>query len=141
MVELTVEEGLAVLRNEEEKLRMMDMQRQQIMLALQEISIAKSSLEVIPDKKGNALMPIGGGVFLPVEAGGTSVIVNIGTGIVIEKTVQETKELLDKREELLNNSLTEINAEFEHVSSQAQKLSDKIRERLARQQTDVPVIG
>jgi prefoldin alpha subunit len=142
MVELTVEEAIALLRNEEDKLRELEMQRQQLLLVLQELGIAKSSLDVIPDKKGNALMPVGGGVFLPVEAGGSKVIVNVGAGVVVEETVVEALELINKREEMITNSMSELNAEFEKISTQAQNLSEKIRQRIARQQqTDMPVIG
>lgn len=142
MVELSADEAIALLRTEEEKMRAFEGQRQQLLLSLQELAMAKASLEAIPDKKEDALIPIGGGVFLPVEAGNKKVNIEIGGGIVAEKTVEEAMEILNKREELINANLSELNEELKKIAQRAQKLSDKIKEYLERQrQGNVPVIG
>lgn len=142
MVELTPEEAIALLRTDEEKMRALEGQIQQLMVALNEIKLSKASLELIPKDPENSLVPIGAGVFLPVKAGTETVNVEVGAGVVLEETIEEAQALLDKREEDVNKNITEVNNELEKTVNRAQKLSDKIRQHMQRRpQGDVPVIG
>ena len=142
MVELTAQEAITLLKTDEEKFRAFEAQRQQLIIALQEISLAKGNLDIIPNKQESALVPIGAGVFLPVTTKEAKVNVEVGMGVVLEESLGGASELLNKREELIKNNLTELEKEMEKISSRIRNLGDKIKTYMEQQRPDnVPVIG
>ncbi|MCD6414587.1 MAG: prefoldin subunit alpha [Candidatus Diapherotrites archaeon] len=142
MVELSFQEAIALLRADEEKLKAYESQRQSLMFALQEIAMARSNLEAV-SKGGSGLTPIGAGLLMPVKIEKDKVNADVGAGVVVEKNVDDAKALLDKREELVKDSISQIDDEITRLSNTVQDLSVKLQSYLKSQQgeSDVPLVG
>lgn len=141
MVELSFQEAAALLKADEEKIKLYEAQKQSLLLALQEINIARSGLEAL-SKGGNALAPMGAGLLMPIEIKKDKVKVEVGAGVVVEKTVDEAKEVLNKREELIKDTISQIDDEMAKLYNTVRDLSAKIQDYLRKQkEDDVPVVG
>lgn len=141
MVELSFQEAVALLKADEEKLKVYEAQKQSLLLALQEIEVARKGLEAVV-KGGNALAPMGAGILIPIKIEKGKVKVDVGAGVVVEKTVDEAKEVLNKREEQIKEAIEQIDAEMVKISNTVKDLSSKIQAYLQKQkESDVPLVG
>jgi prefoldin alpha subunit len=115
-----------------EQLNQLDMQSQYLQAALMDYNKAKLTLENLKktDKDVEMLLPIGGGTFIDASAKNTSkVLVDIGSGLVSEKTyddaikkIEERVKNLEKTQEKLNEMIGQIQEEASQVSAKAQKI-------------------
>lgn len=90
--------------------------------AVTDLSYAKMTLEGLEQEKENAemLVPIGGSGYINAKLANTNkVIMGLGSGVSIEKTPSEAKEIINQRIEDLQKS---------HVSAQQQlgQISERI---------------
>lgn len=140
MVELSFREAVALLKADEEKIKLYEAQKQSLLFALQEINTARNSLEAVVTGR-NALAPIGAGVLMPIKIGKNKVKVDVGAGVVVEKSVEEAKEILNKREEMIKDTISQIDDEITKLYNTVRDLSAKIQDYLRRQkENDVPVV-
>ncbi|MEK6886755.1 MAG: prefoldin subunit alpha [Nanoarchaeota archaeon] len=115
--------------NNENELRALNMQAQMISeqlnrvdSGLMEIDYLKTSLDELSSVKENTeiLTPISNGIFAKAKLEKIkNLMVNVGNGIVVEKTLEETKGLLDER-------ISEMNEAREKLLDQMQKLEDHL---------------
>ena len=113
----------------ENELRALNMQAQMISeqlnridSGLMEIDYLKKSLDELNSTKENTeiLAPVSNGIFAKAKLEKSNkLLVNVGTGIVVEKTFKETKELLDER-------IAEMNEAREKLLNQMQKIEDHL---------------
>lgn len=113
----------------ENELRALNMQAQMISeqlnridSGLMEIEYLKNNLDEISSAKENTeiLAPISSGIFGKAKLEkNNKLLVNVGNGIVVEKTISETKELLDER-------ITEMNEAREKLLDSMQKIEDHL---------------
>ena len=87
---------------------------------------SRSALEAIKgfssSSSSEVLMPIGGGVFLEASAPPLDkLIINVGAGVVIEKTKQETVDFLEER-------IKEFESAIQNFEVQKSDLASKINE-------------
>ena len=127
LVELRLLEGTA--RTLQARLEVVD-------TALSEILIANSTLEGIKNKpKGTeALVPVGAGSFIQVElADSEKIVMGVGAGVSVEKSVNDSIESLKSRQndlEKLRMSLQEQLAQVaSRIEDERRRLNDLVKER------------
>jgi prefoldin alpha subunit len=93
--------------------------QQAVSSALIDTRAALEALENIPKTgKSDLLLPIGGGVLLPVNGVAVDkVIVSIGAGAAVEKDIPSTKTFLQSRKTELEKGLTNLEQQRKEVGS------------------------
>ncbi len=87
--------------------------------ALTDLSYAKATLESIETEKENAdmLVPIGGSSYLSVKlASSNKVVVGLGSGVSVEKTLPEAKSIVQQRLEELQKTQVSAQQQFGQIS-------------------------
>mgnify|MGYP001139997108 CR=1 FL=1 len=133
MVEKELQEKILAYRLFEVRLDGLINQRNLVLNKLTEIDETFKTIEEITKQPTEILFPIGG----EAHAYGKIVdqkkfIVEIGAGVALEKTVDEAKEFLSKRQRELEKVLNELQNEILIVSGNMEKLRPEI-ESLAKQ--------
>ena len=104
---------------------------------INDYSQAKITIEKMKDaKKGTEiLVPSGGGTFTCAEATNTSkILTDIGSGIVVEKTPDDSIKILDKRIEMLQKNQESITAMSRQINNQMEEISKKAQEIMKKNQ-------
>ena len=109
--------------------------------AMTDLTYANMSLDELEKEKENAelLVPIGGGFYIKVKLANTdTVVVGIGSGVSIEKTLLEAKAIVKERLSELEKTMTSAQQQFAQVAqrinagrSQLQSLLSKVRQGTA----------
>ena len=127
LVELRLLEGSA--RTIESRLAVVD-------TALSEMLIASSTLEGIRNKpKGTeALVPVGAGSFIRVElADSEKIVMGVGAGVSLEKSVNDSIESLKNRQDDLEKLRTSLQQQLSQIAStiedERRTLSDLVKKR------------
>jgi prefoldin alpha subunit len=127
LVELRLLEGSA--RTLESRLAVVD-------TALSEIVIASSTLEGIKNKpKGTeALIPVGAGSFIRVElADSEKIVMGVGAGVSLEKSVNDSIESLKDRQDDLEKLRASLQQQLSQIASriddERRTLSDLVKKR------------
>jgi prefoldin alpha subunit len=127
LVELRFLEGSA--RTLESRLAVVDS-------ALSEILIANSTLEGIKNEpKGTeALVPVGAGSFIRVElADSEKIVMGVGAGVSLEKSVNDSIESLKNRQDDLEKLRTSLQQQLSQIASRIEDerraLSDLVKKR------------
>jgi len=127
LVELRLLEGSA--RTLESRLAVVD-------TALSEILIANSTLEGIKNKpKGTeALVPVGAGSFIRVElADSEKIVMGVGAGVSLEKSVNDSIESLKNRQGDLEKLRMSLQGQLSQIASRIEDerrtLSDLVKKR------------
>jgi len=92
--------------------------------ALTELTVASATLEGLEKEKENSplFIPIGGGSYVKAKLGtADTVIVGVGAGVAIEKTIKEAKENLETR-------ITELDKTRATLQQQLVQVVERIRE-------------
>jgi len=143
---------LAKISEEEEELRRLSLEMRlleqtaetlqqrisMITAAMTDLSYANMTLESVEKEKEDTelLVPIGGGSYLKAKlAAPDKVVVGIGAGVSVEKTLQEAKAIVKERLEELEKSLNSVQQQFAQVAerinadrNRAESLLAKMRE-------------
>lgn len=104
---------------------------------LTELNYAKMTLEGLEKEKEDAplFVPIGGGSYIRAKLeSAEKVIVGMGAGISVEKSLSEAKETVEKRIEQLEKTrrslqqqLTQVAQKIEEDQAKFQELNEKLR--------------
>jgi len=143
---------LAKISEEEEELRRLSLEMRlleqtaetlqqrisMITAAMTDLSYANMTLESVEKEKEDTelLVPIGGGSYLKAKvAAPDKVVVGIGAGVSVEKTLQEAKAIVKERLEEVEKSLNSVQQQFAQVAerinadrNRAESLVAKMRE-------------
>jgi len=93
---------------------------QTILLALDDIAKTEPDTEM--------LVPLSSGIFVKAEIKDNQKLkVNVGSNTVVEKSVQETKALLDRQIIELNKANEDLNAQNAEVSGKTEKLQTELQ--------------
>jgi len=113
--------------------------------ALTELSLAKMTLEGVEKEEGDAplFVPIGGGSYVQAKlASSDKIILGIGAGVSVEKTVAEAKETVgnriadfEKTRSTLQQQLVQVVGRIQEGRAKFQELTAKMSE--AERQADV----
>ena len=127
LVELRLLEGSA--RTIESRLAVVD-------TALSEMLIASSTLEGIKNtpKGTEALIPVGAGSFIRVElADSEKIVMGVGAGVSLEKSVNDSIESLKNRQDDLEKLRTSLQQQLSQIASRIDDergtLSDLVKKR------------
>jgi len=130
--------NLSMIEYYKEQLASIDMQIQYLQAAVADYHKAKITVEQLDKTKGveDILVPVGLGVFINASTKDTSkVLVDIGAGIVAEKTVDDAIKKIDGRIEALQENqkkllsmAQQLQTEAVELSNKTQKLVDETRE-------------
>ena len=113
------ETELQVLDNQA---RMVADQLEKVDSNIMEIEYLKNSLGELKTSKEGAdiLAPLSNGIFVKATLSkNDKLLVNVGNGIVVEKSVEDTKKLLDER-------ISEISEMRDKLINQMQKIEDRL---------------
>ncbi len=136
---------MAVQNNQEQELRKLSAETQlleqtaqslqqrinMMNAALTDLTYANMTLDGIKKEKNNAklLVPIGGSSYIKVKlANVDTVIVGMGAGVSIEKTLPEAKTIVNER-------LTELQKTMNSASQQFAQIADRINKGRKRLET------
>jgi prefoldin alpha subunit len=87
--------------------------------AIADLSYASATLENLEKEKENAEMfvPIGGGNYISVKLANTDkIVVGMGSGVNIEKTLPEAKDVIKQRMEELQKTHASAEQQFDQIS-------------------------
>jgi prefoldin alpha subunit len=101
-------------------------QREAIMSKISEIDSVIEGLGEIAEKK-EVLFSIGGDAYVEGVIKKDSILIDIGAGILIEKTIEEGKEILNKRKKELDKAINDIENEIKNISIIMNELSLQIQ--------------
>ena len=119
-----------------EQLNQLDMQSQYLQAALMDYNKAKLTLENLKktDKEIDILLPLGGGTFINASAKKSSkVLVDIGSGLVSEKTYDDAIKKIDERVKDLERTQEKLAQMIEQVKGEATELSEKAQKIMSEQ--------
>lgn len=103
---------------------------------LSELQAASSTIEEV-EKVGEGaevLIPIGGASYLKARlAHGGRVVVGLGAGVAVDKSLEDAKKYLEKRMEELSQALSTVQSQLVSVATRMAQLEPKIREALEKE--------
>lgn len=115
--------------------------RQQIQMmqdSTLEVSTAIDALKNLQKIKGDALVPIGAGVYLPFSKPSFDhVVMNIGAGVMVQKTPEEAIKILADRQEKLSEALKSAQDSLEQVIRDIDLLNKQASSIAAQEERNV----
>jgi prefoldin alpha subunit len=102
--------------------------------AMTDLTYANMSLDELEKEKENAdlLVPIGGGSYIKVKLANTdTVVVGIGSGVSIEKTLPEAKAIVKERLSELEKTMTSAQQQFAQVAQRINAGRNRLESLLA----------
>jgi len=123
-----LQEKMIAYRLLEAKLDSLLKQREIIASKVVEIQATLESIEEIEKSGESVLFPIGAEAYtLGKVVDKKRLIVEVGSGVALEKNIEEGKEILNKRREDVENVLNSIQKDIMDVSSGLEQLGPEIR--------------
>jgi prefoldin alpha subunit len=104
--------------------------------ALRELTYTRMTLEGVEKEQSDAsvLVPIGGGSFVRAKLETTDkIIVGMGAGVSIEKTIVEAKEIIRSRISEMEKSRVEMQQQLVQVLNRIQEDRNRLNEMLTKQ--------
>ncbi len=126
-----MEKEIVQLRMIERELQAYQGQMELLTASIQTHKKAVETLDAIPGLGANdeILVPIGGGVILKTKWNeGSGVMVDIGSGIVVEEDAQPIRDNVNGRLHQIEASLTKLDAHVRELQAQYAMLSQKIQQ-------------
>ena len=136
--EKELQEKMLIYRTLESRLGALTQQRDIINNKIMEIMSTISSIDEISKNQENFLFRLGGEAYAYGNANiNDKILVDIGAGIVLEKSVEDGKEILNKRKIELETALKEIQNNILQISATMNQLEPEINELIidAQKQT------
>ena len=110
-------------------------QRELVMNKIIEVENTLSSIDEIKKTENETLFPVGPETYVFGKvANKEKMLVGIGANIILEKTFDEGKEMLEKSRGELEMAMKEIQDEIVHLSSDLQQLTPKLQEMIEKSQ-------
>ena len=129
--------NLTMIEYYKEQLNSLDMQVQYLQAALADYHKAKLTVDQLNTSadKSEILIPIGGEAFLNgILSDNSKVLVDIGAGLVIEKTVEGASKKIDERIKNLQENQEKIVAMAQRIEMEAAELSQKTQKMMDSKQ-------
>ena len=126
-----------MIENYREQLQLLESQSSLVQATILDYTKAKLTLEHLDKTKTNAdvLLPVGGGAYLDAKTNQTAnVYIDVGAGVVMEKTTGSAVEKLDQRIQALQKNLEQIGTMMQQVQNEADAISAKMEQLLAQSQ-------
>ncbi|MBI2084022.1 MAG: prefoldin subunit alpha [Candidatus Aenigmarchaeota archaeon] len=126
--EKVLQEKMLVYKTLESRLNAFVKQGELVSSKIAEIMSTISSIEEVEKNKDEVLFKLGSESYISGRITGGNVLVEIGAGVVLEKPLEEGKEILHKRKEELESALNEIQKGVAETSEAMGKLASEINE-------------
>jgi prefoldin alpha subunit len=100
-----------------------------------DLTYASMTLDVLEKEKENSelLVPIGGSSYIRAKfENPDKLIVGMGAGVSVEKTLPESKEIIKKRQEELDKTRTSLQQQFVQVVDGIRERREKIESLVAK---------
>ncbi len=111
-----------------EQLNQLEMQSQYIQAAIMDYNKARLTIEQLNklEKETEMLIPIGGGTFINTTAKKQEkILVDVGAGIVAEKTYDEAIKKIDERIQNIEKSQARIDEMIQNIQKQGEDAAEK----------------
>jgi prefoldin alpha subunit len=125
--------NLTMIEYYKEQLNSIDMQAQYLQAAVADFHKAKITVEQLhnADDKSEILIPVGGGVFLNgILTDHSKVLVDIGVGLVAEKTVDGAVKKIEERIKTLQENQERLMSMAQKLENEATELSQKTQQMM-----------
>jgi prefoldin alpha subunit len=114
--------------------------REMLIAKIVEVEITLNSIEEVEkNKESEILLPLGSSVHIPgVLKDVKRMIVEIGADVAIEKDIESTKKILEKRKDLMNNGLQSMEIEITNITNELLRLEQEIGFLMEKTKTEAP---
>ena len=120
-----------------QQMSQLEMQAQYIQAAIMDYNKAKLTLEKLSelDAETDMKIPIGGGIFIDATAKKEAKpLVDVGSGIVIEKTYEDAIKKIDERIEEIEKSQVKLEEMIQQIQAEAAEADAKAQKLMGEQQ-------
>ncbi|GEM_PF-1227345 len=122
------EEYLMQLSMLEQQAREIQQQVSLVNQKINELAVLKISLEKLHEtQEKEFLAPLGEGVFVKAKLEEKELFVNVGSKVVVRKSIKDTKAIIDKQQGQLEEVRTELEGNIELLNKELQKIVNKAR--------------
>ncbi len=128
-----ITKNLTLIEYYKQQLESIELQLQYLQSTLMEYQRAKITVEQLNsvDDNSEILMPVGGGAFLNGSLKNASnVLIGVGAGIIVEKTVEEAMGKLDQRITRIQENLDKMASLGQKIQCDAEELSRKTQKMM-----------
>lgn len=133
--EKELQEKMLIYRTLESRLDALTKQVDLISSKIVEVVSTISSIEDLEKNQENILFRLGSETYTHGKVTDKNkLLVEIGAGIVLEKSIEESKQTLNKRREEMENALREIQTNISKISNAMNKLTPEINELIQKSQ-------
>ena len=129
--EIKLREKYMELQMFEQSLNHLQQKKQTLEHQMNEFEALKESLKDIKNSKKDSPMysPLGSGVFIKSEIKDTdNVMVNVGSNVVIERTIEDSKGLVEEQIKELDNMIKQLVKEIKEGMTKSNKLGSELSE-------------
>jgi len=133
--EKELQEKMLIYRTLESRLEALTRQRDLVSSKIVEIISTISSIDEIGKNQKDILFKLGGEAFTYGNvADKNKILVEIGAGVILEKSPEDGKEILIKRKQEMENALKEIQNNISQISSAMSQLGPEINQLIQKSQ-------
>tara|TARA_Y100000310_G_scaffold344870_1_gene460141 strand:- start:4999 stop:5448 length:450 start_codon:yes stop_codon:yes gene_type:complete len=129
--EIQLREKYMELQMLEQSLNQLNQKKQTLENQMNEFEALKENLKDIKNSKKDSPMysPLGSGVFIKSEIKDTdNVMVNVGSNVVIERTIEDSKGLVGEQIKELDKMLKQLEKEIKEGMKKSNKLGSELSE-------------
>lgn len=121
------QEKMMEIRIIESKIEALMKNREMVSARILEIDGTAASIDEISKSKGDVMFHVGGEAFFPAKpASDGKVLVMVGADVAMEKSVDDAKEILQKRKKEAEDVIAQIQSEVEKLTKEAHDLAQEI---------------
>lgn len=107
----------------EQQIRQLQQQLQAVEQAIVELGNLNFGLDELVGKKDNEIMaPVGRGIFAKAKLLSEELVVDIGGGNLVKKSIPETKKILKEQINKLDDIKKELNSEIEKINEELMRV-------------------
>jgi prefoldin alpha subunit len=129
--------NLTLIEYYKQQLESIDLQIQYLQSTLVEYQRAKMTVDQLQaaDEHSPLLIPVGAGTFVNASLTSTShILIGVGAGVVIEKTVDEAVVKLDERMKKIQENLEKMVSLGQKIQADAEEMSRKTQQMMEETQ-------
>jgi len=118
----------------ENQVKALSERREFLLSRVMEMDMTIDSLEEVVKNRGNEIsLPLGSGIHVSGTLSKTNkIIAEVGANIAVECTSEKAKKILDKRKDLINDALKNLENNIVNLSNELAKLEPEIRSMIAQ---------
>ncbi|MBS3064473.1 MAG: prefoldin subunit alpha [DPANN group archaeon] len=134
--ERELQEKYILLQMIENQMKQIEHDIQEISIKNQELIFLKSHLDKLKETKVNSKLKtqIGAGIYVDAELKNTKdVFVNVGAGVIVKKTTDEAKGMIDAQMKEAEKALEHLGRNIETLASKAQETQHELQHLMGKE--------